>query len=210
MDDATKSGRTVLFVSHNMSAIEKLCSKCFLLNQGSLEFSGPSNIAISKYLNFGSNNNFKWERKSQVKTQAFFNSIKIYQKNKIDISTSGSLNIDFQYEIASKFENLNLHLALLDNYGQVIFSSAPEDFGINKSLCKGRYNASVTLPEDLLVPMNYCLKLILWNNLSGSFEIYDSNEEIKFRPIETNSLINNTPGGRSGIIALKCKWKITQ
>ena len=33
-------------------------------------------------------------------------------------------------------------------------------------------------------------------------------KEIRFKPIETQSLINNTPGGRSGIIALKCNWII--
>ena len=56
--------------------------------------------------------------------------------------------------------------------------------------------------------MNYSLKLILWDQIAGSFIEYDVNEEIKFRPIETESLINKTPGGRSGIIALKCNWII--
>ena len=208
MDDASKSGRTVLFVSHNMSAVEKLCTKCFLLNNGNLDFKGSSNEAISKYLNFGDNNKYQWVRKSNTESDAFFNSIKVYQDNQIDITTSGSLKISFKYEIISDFKDLNLHLALLDNYGQVIFSSAPEDAGLSKSLTKGKYTALVTFPSDLLIPMNYSLKLILWNQIAGSFIHYDVNEEIKFRPVETQSLINNTSGGRSGIVAVKCNWKI--
>ena len=34
MEDARQSGRTVLFVSHDMQAITRLCSRCVLLNEG--------------------------------------------------------------------------------------------------------------------------------------------------------------------------------
>jgi hypothetical protein len=128
---------------------------------------------------------------------------KLNHKNKKQ--TSSAL---FQYEIKEKLSSLNLHLALLDSYGQVIFSSAPEDCGISKSLDKGKYSANVELPEDLLTSMSYSLKLILWDHVSGSFLHYDVNEEIRLKPIETNSLINKTSGGRSGILAIKCNWKI--
>jgi len=208
MDDATKSGRTVLFVSHNMSAVEKLCSKCFLLKQGQLAFSGTSNQVISKYLNFSNSNLFQWERKNTIDSKAYFTSIKVYQENQIDITTSGRLNIEFTYEIKENLNSLKLHLALLDNYGQVIFSSAPEDVGIEKSLKKGNYTSLVTLPKDLLIPMSYSLKLILWDHIAGSFIHHDINEKIKFKPVETQSLINNTSGGRSGILAIQCDWKI--
>ncbi len=208
MDDATKSGRTVLFVSHNMSAVEKLCSKCFLLKQGQLKYSGSSSQTIAKYLNFAESNQHQWTRESTVKSKAYFTYIKAYQENQLDITTSGSLNIEFTYEIKEDLNSLKLHLALLDNYGQIIFSSAPEDTGIEKPLKKGKYTSLVTLPKDLLIPMKYSLKLILWDHIAGSFIHHDINEEIKFKPIETQSLINNTSGGRSGIVAVKCKWKI--
>jgi lipopolysaccharide transport system ATP-binding protein len=37
MKDVASHGRTVLFVSHNMSAVNSLCQKCIMLNQGSVE-----------------------------------------------------------------------------------------------------------------------------------------------------------------------------
>jgi lipopolysaccharide transport system ATP-binding protein len=208
MKDVAEKGRTVIFVSHNMAAVEKLCTKCFLLNHGELEFSGTSSETISKYLNSSNLNQYFWERDQPSEGKAYFTSIKVYQENQLDITTSGKLKVEFKYEIIEELSSLNLHLALLDNYGQVIFSSAPEDSGIKKSLEIGKYTSIVEFPEDLLVPMGYSLKLILWNNFSGSFITYDVNEKIKFKPIETPSLINNTPGGRSGIIALKCNWII--
>ncbi len=50
MEEVSKSGRTILFVSHNMSAVESLCNKSFLLKNGQLHFSGPSDEVIQKYM----------------------------------------------------------------------------------------------------------------------------------------------------------------
>ena len=208
MKDVAEKGRTVIFVSHNMAAVEELCSKCFLLNHGELVFSGTSSETISKYLNSSNLNQYFWERDQPSESKAYFTSIKVYQDSQLDITTSGKLKVEFKYEIKEKLSSLNLHLALLDNYGQVIFSSAPEDTGIKKSLEIGNYTSVVEFPEDLLIPMSYSLKLILWDHIAGSFIHHDVNEEIRFKPIETKSLINNTSGGRSGIIAVKCDWEI--
>ena len=43
MEDVGKEGRTVLFVSHNMATVEKLCRKGLLLRQGKVVFSGSQN-----------------------------------------------------------------------------------------------------------------------------------------------------------------------
>ncbi len=51
MGDAASSGITVLFVSHNMNAVESLCNKAIVLNSGTLSFSGNQKDAITYYLN---------------------------------------------------------------------------------------------------------------------------------------------------------------
>ena len=50
-DAAQQEGRTVLYVSHNMNTIRKLCSRCIVLNKGKLIFDGDVNKAISLYIN---------------------------------------------------------------------------------------------------------------------------------------------------------------
>lgn len=59
-DLSTGEGRTVLFVSHNMTSVRNLCSRVTLLESGGIVFSGDTNAAISKYLNLG----FRDESKS--------------------------------------------------------------------------------------------------------------------------------------------------
>ena len=52
MQDISKGeGRTVLFVSHNMAAVESLCSRVMVLEYGKLAYQGSTNESIAYYLN---------------------------------------------------------------------------------------------------------------------------------------------------------------
>ncbi len=50
MDAVGHAGRTVLFVSHNMQAITRLCSRCVLLNEGRIKLDGASSDVANAYL----------------------------------------------------------------------------------------------------------------------------------------------------------------
>ena len=50
MDQVARSGRTILFVSHNMAAIENLCTSAILLESGSVVMQGDSHRVIHHYL----------------------------------------------------------------------------------------------------------------------------------------------------------------
>jgi lipopolysaccharide transport system ATP-binding protein len=55
MEDVSREGRTLLFVSHNMGAIENLCSGIMLLDKGNLcQYSTDVRSIITRYLNWGS------------------------------------------------------------------------------------------------------------------------------------------------------------
>lgn len=53
MDEVTKGGRTVLFVSHNMAAIKALCQRTILLEQGEIVMDGPTESVVRHYLGSG-------------------------------------------------------------------------------------------------------------------------------------------------------------
>ena len=50
MSDVTKEGRTVLFVSHNMAAVQSLCTRGVLLNSGRVELDAAADTVISAYM----------------------------------------------------------------------------------------------------------------------------------------------------------------
>jgi len=52
MEDITqKEGKTILFVSHNMTAIKQLCNKCIWISKGNLKMSGSTDNVVGAYLN---------------------------------------------------------------------------------------------------------------------------------------------------------------
>jgi lipopolysaccharide transport system ATP-binding protein len=50
MEDVSKSGRTILFVSHNMPAIRSLCTRALVLDKGNLVYNGDTQSAIDMYI----------------------------------------------------------------------------------------------------------------------------------------------------------------
>lgn len=50
ISEMTRSGRTVLFVSHDVSSVARLCNRALVLNSGGLVFQGPIDDAIARYL----------------------------------------------------------------------------------------------------------------------------------------------------------------
>src|SRR5579863_359451 len=49
MGDVAKEGRTVLFVSHNVAAVTRLCNRCIVLSGGRAIFDGETRMAVSEY-----------------------------------------------------------------------------------------------------------------------------------------------------------------
>jgi lipopolysaccharide transport system ATP-binding protein len=51
MSEVSREGRTILFVSHNMAVVEKLCQRALVLHDGQIEFQGETEEAIHHYIN---------------------------------------------------------------------------------------------------------------------------------------------------------------
>lgn len=56
INDVSRHGRTVMFVSHNVASIRQLTQRCILLQQGELEFDGSTEDALAKYIRRGQPN----------------------------------------------------------------------------------------------------------------------------------------------------------
>lgn len=50
MGDVAREGRTVLFVSHNMDAVQRLCTRCLMLRRGLIAAEGPTASVVAEYL----------------------------------------------------------------------------------------------------------------------------------------------------------------
>jgi lipopolysaccharide transport system ATP-binding protein len=159
-DVSTKEGRTVIFVSHTMASVSRLCSKCLFLEKGRNALFGEVSEAISKYneTNFNTTSERVWANSADapgddiVKIRAVrLHPQRDSTKDAIDVADGCSIEIE--YELLK----LNLDRApipvihLTNENGIVLFSSA--DFDGYKSKnggSKGISRAICRIPGDLL------------------------------------------------------------
>lgn len=117
-------GRTVLFVSHNMAAVENLCSKGLVLKNGTIIFDGLSNDAINFYFNQQNNETKKTEFNSK-----FVEYVDLLN-DKNDSITEVGMGEGFTLSIKTKgiknIPGINVGFFINDIYGQKIsaFSTA--------------------------------------------------------------------------------------
>lgn len=110
MGDITKrEGRTILFVSHNMGAIQQLCQKTILLKNGNVDFIGQTDQTIKKYSNITINDfdfSKKFNRKGNgpIKLTGF--EIRDENNKPVEsINKDNKISLNFSYE-CQRLENV--------------------------------------------------------------------------------------------------------
>ena len=174
IDEVSKSGRTILFVSHQMPAVRTLCTKGVLLDNGSISLIGETNQVIDTYLHS--------TIKSQSETKSFGITQNEITLNKISISKTNivsgdSFDICFFLKKADNIKYLaDITFHLIDEYGHLVFigSSLKADKSIK--VLNGSIKAICRIPENILNAGIYTISRLLFVKDQGTilFEIKDS------------------------------------
>lgn len=200
MDDVAKQGRTVMFVSHNMSAVQELCQRGILIESGNIAFDGPVTECISQY--------FKKTNAADhpnVDIQAGSDPVQI-SGVKVDDSTMPVIAPGQGFEVTADLRmrdilNPSMILIIESMNGQQIVHSRITTRDIGFDSLDGQVKVRISLPGLWLAPGLYSvyIKLLVASiNLSGR---YDS-ERIM---LEVKGGIDGT--GRT-ILAPAVEWKL--
>lgn len=147
MQDVAGHGRTVLFVSHNMAAVQALCSNALLLKSGTAIAHATTNDVISSYLTarsvgtkFGLQ---KAQRAGCEIIQAKF--CEIIPKEK------GRNSIQIEFDVFQELSGLRTGFILRTIRGEDIFEAYDTDNpSTERRLLPGKYLAECIIPNDLL------------------------------------------------------------
>jgi lipopolysaccharide transport system ATP-binding protein len=160
MGDVARGGRTVLFVSHNMRAIKRLCNSAILLKSGMLAEKGNVQRVIESYA-----------ADSELSSKYFFPlkaedlSIKwfdIYQNNiKTDhIDGSDPFKIKISFDVLKDLNFFRIGIYLRGQLGDPILRSFITDWNPELENIKcGGYEACLEIPSKLLAPGSYNVNL---------------------------------------------------
>lgn len=128
MKDASQIGRTVIFVSHNMSTIQNLCNSCILLDDGHLIERGSPRLIVSKYLNLSSSksiddNKFKEIKEGDIAITGFH--FEDAEGNLITQVLGGApcrIFIHFKCRPGVILKKVQIHLFVRDMYDNPLFN----------------------------------------------------------------------------------------
>src|ERR1035437_1303807 len=136
MEDVSKNeGRTVLFVSHDLGAVNKLCDKTILLKDGILENIDYTSKIISQYLKISVVTSQKYFSKNADGKKIYFMEIFLTDINgnvKNEFIHDEEICINFELVISEIDKNANVFLMVLDKWKRRIFGT--ESNGIKNKM----------------------------------------------------------------------------
>jgi lipopolysaccharide transport system ATP-binding protein len=161
MQDVSTEGRTVLFVSHNMSAILRLTTEALVLNHGTVVKRASTPEAVDFYLSqgFAEEGQRIWspEEKSGASEPFRPTAMRVCNQGMSAAQTVRSTEpilVEIEYELSAPVTGLRVGFYLMNTRGENIFTSFdtdnPEDFEKYSSRNAGVYISKCTLPADML------------------------------------------------------------
>ena len=168
MEEVSKKyGNTILFVSHNMQVIRRLCQKGILLSKGEVKVTGSIEQVTEAYLDentlfTGLDNIAQILNQLPQDSTMHINDIKLYQTGLVTdtILNHLPLDIEINYSVFQKTEGLRVFFDLCDDEDNIILRSFnDEDNDSIPVTLPGDYVTRARIPDNFLGPIPYKLKI---------------------------------------------------
>lgn len=214
---STGQGRTVLFVSHNISAVRSLCNTGILLEKGKVVSQETIEKVLDKYTSDKVTDKFEintnsLDQKYQTDSICVYN-MKIeansIESGKIKINTP--IDVSTEYSLLKNNSKCQISIHLIDSNDNIVFASFNEKSATSNSNCEffsipipeGKYKTYCTIPEFFLNEGIYSINI---------FYIIDSVIELQFQKalifevFDTGEMRKEYVGPWAGIVRPKLFW----
>ncbi|MUH01596.1 ATP-binding cassette domain-containing protein [Scytonema sp. UIC 10036] len=209
-------GRTVLFVSHNMDAIQRLCSQCIMLERGRLLAQSDTDSIVIRYL---SSNSFKAQPKQWIDVskssrigskEARFVKVQYSSLNAVvefQSYSNGPLEFVVAIESDSTRNVGSLGITLCDQFGNKLVNADSLELGEIINLKKGENLVTVRIEKLYLKPGNYTVALWLADPLVNHiFDYIEAAFELEVINLKFDSLGMRPQG--DGVVL--CDFEVLQ
>ena len=192
---ANKDGRTVLYVSHNMNTIRKLCDRCIVLDNGRVVFEGDVEDAIEVYLGTNNTSNPIVDLENIPREKGFNNGPAKMVEMRIDTTNSCFVvgtKLDGSISIKAKQTLSDVNISFVFMSGGIPIMTS--ETGTVLLLNENKINKVLfELDFEKLVPAKYNLKLIVsQKNSDGGVYIIDAlMDSYAFEIIPYEGFFNN-------------------
>jgi lipopolysaccharide transport system ATP-binding protein len=220
MEEVNKAdGRTIVFVSHNMSYIHSFCSKAILLDKGELKKTGTVSEVSSEYISriTKTASSQIWDEKERPGNDVVrLCSVRIIDESgttKENFKINERIGIKMEYQVLERGHTLWLGHNVYDDKGINIFDTHSVSADLyRKPHERGLFSAVVWIPDNLLNTGNYIISTAIFNHLERI--IYLHEKDILLFSVhdvfESETARGMSPGNFPGIIRPLLNWTIKQ
>ncbi len=219
MGDVAESGRTVLFVSHNMSAILRLTEETIVLDKGRVIKRAPSAEAVDFYLNRGMSKLGEryWEDDEVPANAAPFRplAIRVVDKDGVVSDSMRSVDpitIEIDFELEQDITGLRVGFYLNSTRGEAIFTSFDTDsetlFKQYNMRAKGVYTSRCVIPANTLNEGRFVLGVN-----ASSYRVrryFQDDQALSFSVDASGAPGTHWPEPRPGGVRLPLAWDIQE
>lgn len=219
MSDVAESGRTVLFVSHNMSAIQRLTQESIVLEKGNVLLRAPSGEAVDFYLNRGLSKVGEryWEEDEIPSNSAPFKplAIRIIDKAGVvsdSVRSVDPITIEIEYELLEDITGLRVGYYLFTTRGEPVFTSfdidSEELFKEFTSRPKGVFTSRCVIPPQTLNEGRFVLGINASSYMVKRY--FQDDQALSFSVDASGAPGTQWPEPRPGAVRPALEWTIDQ
>lgn len=213
MEKVAREGRTVLFVSHNMSAVNRLCPRAVLLEGGRVARDGTAGEVTSAYLTgeSGAGGARTWALDEAPGTDDLrLTSVGMFNSSGTPTSTadvSEPLELRIGYHVARPKLQFRC-VALFFTQGVCAFTSMETTETIRESA--GDYRSTVTVPPHLLAEGEHTVGVSIFNSRGTKFRFVQVTDAVSFQV--TDAMAGTSARGDyaqnyTGVVRPLLKWQ---
>lgn len=207
MEDVSRDGRTVLFVSHNLLAVQRLCSRAIFLENGRLKASGPVADIVGAYVSNGCADGYTNAPSVEAPRITAARILTAAPR------TDRPLEIMVEWHLPTRVSGIKIGVGFNTVEGQRVFDSTPEDRGRRIPGEEGTYEATFCVPPNTLMARRYLVSVGLWSTPSGGRSIvYDHQASALGLTVEAAPVgpYAHQPT-RDGLVHVeRCEWTVGQ
>jgi lipopolysaccharide transport system ATP-binding protein len=215
MNEVAKAGRTVLFVSHDLNAVNGLCERAILLSEGAILKSGPTLEVTAYYVNQANRlySPITWVDLPQGRSDEISLLKAVTSQNGL-VTSVVDCRADFAikalYENKKAVRGSRFFMILRNAKGEVVLTTSDYD-QLSQAAANRRpgvFSSTVTIPGGLLKAGTYCVTF--GADVKNERIIFAENDLLQFEVIESGDDTLAERHKRVGLIAPLLKWEISE
>jgi lipopolysaccharide transport system ATP-binding protein len=215
MSKVSKEGRTVLFVSHNMGAVNRLCSRSMWLDKGQLEMSGPTEEVVAAYLSMGSamNGEIRWDDEQDAPGNDCIRLRAVRIRNSSGevsstLDTEHPFYVEVDYSVKESLSGARVGISLVTSDGTLVFVTGDTDGALDllRTREPGMHRSRCRIPGGLLNSGQYSVSVAA--DIPMREVLFLCENVLPFHMEMVKGPGSEIQDGRKGIIRPKLDWEV--